>query len=425
MACSSFRAESHATVVSTTVGTDSSPRPAAPAAARGTSLSPEPVSGLPSVGRRPCRPFVSPRVIAVVLLATLAPVSLAACGTRASPATSQATAPLVTTLAGEANRLGESADGPAAEARFNGPWGIACDASGNLYVTDSGSDTIRRISPDGVVGTLAGTAGQQGSTDGRGAEARFDQPTGIAVDASGNLYVADFGNDTIRRISPDGVVSTLAGTAGQRGSTDGRGAEARFDGPSGVASDAAGNVYVADSGNQTIRRITPAGVVTTLAGRAGSPGSTDGRGPKARFFTPWGIACGSDGELFVTDAYNETIRAISPDGLVSTLAGTVGDWGSSDGRGARARFDCPTGIACDGAGELFVTDSGNNTIRMIAPNGAVSTLAGRAPSTVASADGRGRAARFNTPEGVAWGGAGTLYVTDLDNNTIRKISLRQ
>ena len=166
----------------------------------------------------------------------------------------------------------------------------------------------------------------------------------------------------------------------------------------------------------------PPGLSSTLAGRAGSPGSADGLGVVARFFTPWGIACDAAGNLYVADAFNQTIRTITPAGLVSTLAGTAGEWGSTDGTGAAARFDCPTAIACDAAGTLYVADSGNNTIRTITPAGLVSTLAGRPGSTVASANGSGAAARFNTPEGVACDAAGTLYVSDLDNNTIRTIA---
>src|SRR5207302_1125096 len=160
-------------------------------------------------------------------------------------------------------------DGVGASARFNTPFGVATDSAGNVYVADTFNNTIRKITPAGVVTTLAGTAGVAGSTDATGAAARFTSPESVATDSAGNVYVADTGNNTIRKITPAGVVTTLAGTAGVVGSTDAIGAAASFGFPNGVATDSAGNVYVADTLNSTIRKITPAGVVTTLAGTAG------------------------------------------------------------------------------------------------------------------------------------------------------------
>ena len=186
------------------------------------------------------------------------------------------------------------------------------------------NDTIRKITPAGVVTTFAGTAGQSGSADGTGAAARFTNPEGTAVDGAGNVYVADTFNDTIRKITPAGVVTTLAGTAGQGGSADGTGAAARFAFPTGVAVDGAGNVYVADTDNDTIRKITPAGVVTTLAGTAGQSGSADGTGAAARFNSPFGLAVDGAGNIYVADEDNDAIREITPAGVVSTLAGTAG-----------------------------------------------------------------------------------------------------
>jgi sugar lactone lactonase YvrE len=169
----------------------------------------------------------------------------------------------ITTLAGVP--IG-SADGTGSAARFNYPDGVASDSSGNLYVADTGNNTIRKITPAGVVTTLAGTPGIIGSADGTGSHAQFNGPWSVAVDGSGNVYVADTGNNTIRKITSAGVVTTLAGTAGVTGSADGTGGAASFSAPSGVAADSSGNVYVADTNNFTIRKITPAGVVSTLAG---------------------------------------------------------------------------------------------------------------------------------------------------------------
>ena len=183
-----------------------------------------------------------------------------------------------------------SADGTGSAARFNGPSSVATDMLGNVYVADPGNDTIRKVTPAGVVTTLAGSAGNRGSADGTGSAATFDSPLGVAVDGVGNIYVADAGNDTIRKITPAGVVTTLAGSAGSIGSADGAGSSARFSDPSGVAVDATGNVYVADTTNDTIRKITPAGVVITLAGSAGNAGSANGLGGSARFYVPRGVA---------------------------------------------------------------------------------------------------------------------------------------
>ena len=281
---------------------------------------------------------------------------------------------VVSTLAGLAGSAG-SADGTGSAARFNGPYGVAVDGAGNVYDADSGSHTIRKITAAGVVTTLAGLAANVGSVDGTGSAARFRYPSGVAVDATGNVFVADHFNFTIREVTPAGVVTTLAGLAGVGGSTDGTGSAARFNGAYGVAADGAGNVYVADSGSHTIRKITPAGVVTTLAGLATISGSADGTGSAARFLNPNGIAADVAGNVYVADTFNHTIRKVTPAGVVTTLAGLAGSPGSVDGTGSAARFFDPNGIAVDGAGNLYVADTGNKSIRKITPAGVVSTYA--------------------------------------------------
>ena len=299
-------------------------------------------------------------------------------------------------------------DGIGAAARFRSPQGLATDSAGNVYVADSLNHTIRKITPAGVVTTLAGTAGVTGSTDATGAAARFNSPLGVATDDAGNVYVADFGNHTIRKITPAGAVTTLAGTAGVTGSTDATGAAARFSSPLGVATDSAGNVYVGDTNNNTVRKITPAGVVTTLAGTAGVTGSTDATGAAASFFAPLGVATDSAGNVYVADLGNHTIRKITPAGVVTTLAGTAGAFGSTDATGAAARFDGPFGVATDSAGNVYVADSGNSTLRKITPAGAVSTLAGVAGQT-GFAPGA-LPGLLGNPSGVAVSGT-SLYIT--------------
>ncbi|MBV5343629.1 putative Ig domain-containing protein, partial [bacterium] len=208
--------------------------------------------------------------------------------------------------------------------------------------------------------------GTAGSTDGTGTAASFNYPSGLDVDAAGNIYVADYGNNKIRKITPAGVVSTFAGT-GTSGSTDGAGTTAKFWAPSGVALDAAGNIYVADYVNHKIRKITPAGVVSTLAG-TGTAGSTNGTGTAASFNYPSGLAVDAAGYVYVSDQHNLKIRKITPAGVVSTLAGS-GTLGSTNGDLTTSRFNYPYGVAVDATGNVYVSDTDNRKIRKIAPFG--------------------------------------------------------
>ncbi len=265
--------------------------------------------------------------------------------------------------------------------------------------------------------TFAGPAGGPGSFDGNGAAVRFNSPTGVATDSGGNVYVADRNNSTIRKITPAGVVTTLAGSALLIGSADGTGSAARFNFPTGVATDS-GNVYVADTEAHTIRKITSAGLVTTLAGSAGLSGSADGTGSAARFYHPTGVATDSGGNIYVAEYLNHAIRKITPAGVVTTLAGSAGLIGSADGTGSAARFNFPTGVATDSGGNVYVADQFNHTIRKITPAAVVTTLAGSA-GLRGNADGTGSAALFNQPNGVATDSGGNVYVADYTNNTIR------
>ncbi|MBS4095554.1 MAG: hypothetical protein KGZ83_01780 [Sulfuricella sp.] len=327
---------------------------------------------------------------------------------------------VVTTLAGTAGVAGSS-DGTGAAASFKGLYGVAADSAGNVFVADTANRCIRKITPAGVVTTFVGTAGTSGMTDGTGTAARFSEPRGISADSAGNLYVADYGAHTIRKITAAGVVTTLAGTAPTPGSTDATGAAARFFSPSSAAADSSGNVYVADTSNNTIRKITSSGVVTTLAGLAGRSSSVDGSGAAARFEDPYSVAVDSSGNLYVADATDHSIRKITPAGVTTTLAGKAGSYGSTDGSGSTARFKGPQGIAVDSAGTLYVADTGNSAIRKITAAGVVSTLAGSAGSN-GSSDATGTAARFSEPNGIAVDPSGNVYVADTANNTIRKIT---
>jgi sugar lactone lactonase YvrE len=303
---------------------------------------------------------------------------------------------------------------------FSHPKGLAVDSAGNVYVANTRNHTIYRLAASGVMTVLAGRPGSSGSADGIGGDARFRYPQGIAVDGSGNVFVADSGNNTIRRITPDGRVTTLAGRARLVGSADGTGDNARFNYPNSVAVDKAGNVYVADLYNAVIRKVTSQGVVTTLAGLAGDAGSADGKGAAARFNFPVSVAVDPADNVYVADINNNAIRKITPAGIVTTLAGKLTyDVGSSDGTGIGAQFCNPTALTVDDAGNVYVADTGNQTIRRITSSGEVTTLAGVAGQG-GNQDGTGNGARFRRPMGIAMDHAGNLYVADQGNGLIRK-----
>ena len=321
------------------------------------------------------------------------------------------------TLAGTAGSTG-STDATGSAARFNYPYGVAVDTAGNVFVADYSNHTIRKVTSAGVVTTLAGTAGSSGSTDATGSAARFRNPIGVSVDTAGNVFVGDYNNHTIRKVTSAGVVTTLAGAAGSTGSTDATGSAARFSGPIGVSVDTAGNVFVADQLNYIIRKVTSAGVVTTLAGTAGSLGSTDATGSAARFRNPWGVTVDTAGNVFVADYLNHTIRKVTSAGVVTTLAGTAGSAGSTDATGSAARFNLPAGVAVDTAGNVFVADSSYCIIRKVTSAGVVTTEAGLAGSS-GSNNGLGSMARFKTPIGVTVDIAGNVFVADAFNHTIR------
>ena len=270
------------------------------------------------------------------------------------------------TLAGAPGGAGTT-DGTGPKARFYSPNGIAVDGAGSIFVADSGNHVIRKITSAGVVSTFAGIAGSSGTTDGTGSAARFNAPNGLAVDGSGNIFVADSGNHIIRKITSAGVVSTFAGTAGSQGSTTGTGSAARFSNPRGVAVDGSGNIFVADTNNHIIRKITSAGIVSTFAGTAGSSGSTDGTGSAARFNNPQGVAVDVSGNVFVADSNNNVIRKITIGGVATTIGGIAGVKTNADGVGIAAFFNGPFGMAVDTSGNLFVSDSNENVIRLGSP----------------------------------------------------------
>lgn len=368
-------------------------------------------------------PQVSRR--SLLALGSIFALELAGCGGRGhdesnppAPPPSYTNAGVVTTLAGSGTT--GLVDGTGTAAQFMMPSCIAVDANGTIYVTDGGC-AVRKITAAGVVSTLAGSLIEAGNQDGTGSAARFSRPAGLAVDANGTVYVADNSAHVIRKITSGGVVTTLAGTPGQSGYADGAVASALFASPRDIAIDAAGNLYVTEIDNHLIRKITPAGEVTTVAGTQGVGGSLDGTGVNASFNRPYGVTVDANGNLYVADFMNNMIRKISSAGVVTTLAGTTTS-GSLDGVGSAARFSYPMGISIDTNGNLYVAEYNNSAIRKIAiATGTVSSFAGDMTAS-GYIDATGSAARFQWPQGVAVGSNGYIYVADTYSNVIRKIA---
>ncbi|MEL0650446.1 hypothetical protein V6246_03370 [Algibacter sp. TI.3.09] len=301
-------------------------------------------------------------------------------------------------------------DGDISIATFNRPTGMATDDAGNIYVTEYGNHTVRKITPAGLVSTLVG--GFNGFADGTGTDAKLFRPTDIIMGVDGFLYVADSSNNRIRKVSLAGVVTTFAG--GSSGFVDGMGTAAKFNKPSGLTTDADGNIYVADLENQSIRKITTAGVVSTLAG--GTEGYNNGTGSSAQFKDPRAIVLSNNNELMVTDQFGRTVRKVTLAGVVTVFAGN-GVSGSSDGVGTSSSFGVPNGITIDNDGNLLVSDRSEHNIRKITPNAEVTTIAGTRSS--GSDDGVASQATFYNPAGMLVTTDGTIYIADYDNHRIR------
>jgi sugar lactone lactonase YvrE len=320
-----------------------------------------------------------------------------------------------------------AADGTGSAAQFNEPVDVALDAQGNAYIADRLNHSIRKVTPQGVVTTLAGTPGVPGATDGAAAQAMFSSPSGVAVTAQGDVYVADTGNHVIRKIAPNGAVTTVAGAVGQTGSVDGPGAAARFLGPHDLALDAQGNLYIADR-SHTVRRMRPDGTVTTFAGAPGVNGSVVGDGPQARFGDVVGVAVDGAGVVYVAEtlgsASNGQVRRFDADAHALP-------WGTlADGL---VRAEGVADIAAAGAGEVVILASAvvpfapsfaaiYNSVRRITPGGTVVTVAGRDNlGSFGHEDAAGTAARFNAPQGLALGTNARIVVADTGNHAVRTI----
>lgn len=301
------------------------------------------------------------------------------------------------------------------------PHGLAVDRNGILYVSDVSLKSVFKINPDGTLTQVAGTPYSRGNEDGAGKVARFNSPWQLAVHPDGSLYVADYDNHSVRKITPQGIVSTLAGPPGPQAPVDESGTHPWFSSAVGIVKDDTGNIYVADMGSHVIRKISQAGVMSLFAGSLGAKGSEDGLGPLARFNRPGCLALDSSNNLYVADYGNHLIRKVSKNGMVTTVAGCAGVSGAINGAGSSARFNNPMGVGVDRDGTLYVADSGNHTLRKITLDGVVSTLAGTT-GVAGTSDGVGSLASFTGPYGVAVDGAGNVYVADSMWVPIRKVT---
>jgi sugar lactone lactonase YvrE len=333
---------------------------------------------------------------------------------------------VISTYAGTGTQGFSGDGGPATAAQLLGPGGVALDPAGNFYIADRNNDRIRRVTPGGTIATYAGSGSLGFAGDGGPATAaRLNMSLGgVALDSSGNLYIADSLNERIRKVTPGGTISTYAGTGTEGFSGDGGPATAaHLDRPDGVAVDSAGNLYIADSGNSRIRKVTPGGTISTYVGNGGyGEGFLGDGGPAtAAHIRPRGVALDSAGNLYITDFAR--IRKVTPGGTISTYAGTDTPGFAGDGGPATAaQLSFPQGVALDSAGNLYIADSNNNRIRKVTPGGTISTYAGTGLNGFSGDGGPAIAAQLWIPVGVALDSAGNLYIADQENQRIRKVT---
>ena len=329
---------------------------------------------------------------------------------------------IITTLAGNGSCCFSGDGDPAIGAQINTPTGVAVDASGNLYIADISSPSIRKVAPNGIITTVAGNSSAGFSGDGGPAtSALLGGPRGVAVDASGTVYISDVNNERIRKISGTGVITTIVG--GGIGDS-GAALMGGLNQPRGVVRDSAGNTYIADQSNHRVRKVAANGVITTVAG-TGTSGYSGDSGPagSAMLNQPYGVALDSTGNLYIADAANHRVRKVDANGNITTVAGTGTSGYSGDGGSATsAQINFPTGVAFDTAGNLYIADSSAASVRKVAVNGTITTIAGYNIAGYSGDGGLATSALLNSPQGVAVDSAGNVYIADASNNRIRKIT---
>jgi len=339
---------------------------------------------------------------------------------------------VITTVAGNGTAKFSGDSGPAMSASLNNPYGVAVDTSGNVYIADYDNNRVRKVSPSGVITTVAGNGNSVFSGDGGPAtSAGLCQPSGVAVDASGNLFIADNCNNLIRKVSPSGIITTVAGNGniGTVGSSNGDGGPAlaaTLANPAAVAVDASGNLFIADLNDQRIRKVSAGGTITTIAGNQTTGFSGDGGlATSASLYAPSGVAVDASGNLFIADSGNNRIRKVSASGVISTVAGNgTSNYSGDGGTATSASLYGPYGVAVDATGNLFVADNGNNRIRKVSSSGIITTVAGSGanPGGFFGDGGPAISADLNNPSSVAVDASGNFFIADYQNNRIRRVS---
>ena len=332
----------------------------------------------------------------------------------------------ISTFAGNGTPGFSGDKGAATRASLSEPFGLAVDRAGNLYIADTSNHRIRKVDASGIIVTVAGSeiAGFSGD-GGLATSARLNAPTGVAVDRAGNLYIADTYNNRIRKVNTAGIITTAAGNG-----------EARFSGdnivatgtslfaPFGLAVDRAGDLYIADTSNQRIRKVSAAGVITTVAGNGIEGFSGDGGAAvRASLDFPTGVVVDDAGNLLITDQSNHRIRKVNTAGIISTIAGNGSDnFSGDDAAATKASLNLPVGAAVDAVGNLYIADSSNHRIRTVNSAGIIMTVAGNGIGGFSGDGGAAVSASLSSPGGVAEDAAGNLYIADTLNNRIRKVN---
>jgi sugar lactone lactonase YvrE len=330
--------------------------------------------------------------------------------------------PVITTVAGAAWFTGDG--GPATQAQLANPTGIAVDHTGTLYITDFGNNRVRRVGTDRKIITIAGTGIPGFAGDGGPAiHARLTNPAAVTVDSTGVLYIADAGNNRVRRVGIDGMITTVVGTGTAGYSGDGGPAtQAQLVSLVGVAVDSTGVLYIADEGNHRVRRVGTDGTITTVAG-TGIPGYAGDGGPatQAQLAHPSGVAVDGTGILYIADQFNDRVRRVGADGTITTAAGTGSSGFAGDGKPAtQAQLARPTGVAVDSIGALYIADQFNNRVRRVGINGTITTVAGTNTAGYSGDGGPATRAQLTSPAGAAVDSSGALYITDFGNNRVRR-----
>jgi trimeric autotransporter adhesin len=356
---------------------------------------------------------------AVWLLAIMMAVAL--------PAGAQQALGTIATVAGTGTAGSGGDTQQATAAQLGHPHGVAVDSAGNLYIADLSNNRVRKVAPNGTITTVAGTGTPGDSGDGGPAtSAQLNNPSGVAVDSDGNLYIADYRSHRVRKVEPGGTITTVAGTGTYGSGGDGGPATAaQLAFPGGVAVDGDGNLYIADSDFDRVRKVAPGGTITTVAGTGTFGYSGDGGlATAAQLTAPGGVAVDGDGNLYIADTFNSRVRKVAPGGTITTVAGT-GTYGSGGdgGPATAAQLTRPYGVAVDSAGNLYIADTDDDRVRKVAPGGTITTVAGTGTAGYNGDNQQATAAQLNNPFGVAVDGAGNLYIADSDNSRVRRVQL--